>query len=119
MRLIWQNIFYLLQILITKRNKGNIFKVIITLDYFNYLFHIWWAQYEGAEKYGQFWDEEYYSYFANILYNYSNGKINYIHNDKIDKLALFPQKVKNKLPSSKEPSQSQQPLAQATKKYLP
>ena len=35
-----------------------------------------------------------YSYFANILYNYSNGKINYVHNDKIDKLALFPQKVK-------------------------
>ena len=35
-----------------------------------------------------------YSYFANILYNYSNGEINYVHNDKVDKLALFPQKVK-------------------------
>lgn len=35
-----------------------------------------------------------YSYFANILYTYSNGKINYVHNNKVDKLALFPQKVR-------------------------
>ena len=35
-----------------------------------------------------------YIYFANLLYNYSNGEIDYIHNEKSAKLALFPQKVR-------------------------
>ncbi|MBQ8295424.1 MAG: hypothetical protein IJX87_03210 [Clostridia bacterium] len=38
--------------------------------YPEYMWGAWWAQYEGVEKYGKFWDEEYYSYFADM---YENG----------------------------------------------
>ncbi len=36
----------------------------------------------------------YYSCFAKILYEYSGGEINYLKEEKVKKLALFPQKVR-------------------------
>lgn len=54
---------FALRITETKNGDENMTPFLHVKGYSQYLWQVWWAQYEGVDKYQAFWENEFYDYF--------------------------------------------------------